>query len=820
MNLFNISASLSQKSFLIYHENPDVKSINTINSHNYFIPFDNQEDVFLPRAESAYFELLNDNWSVSKIDNILELKDNFLQNLHQTKINLPFSLKANEFQTCLFPFVQDKIPALIFSKQYINLDADLEKVLCLENISNCFYLYINGTFAGFSKEQNKTCEFDITNLLKTGKNTINILVLPYSDSSYTNFSNDYGIFTDVYILKRIKNHIKDINIQTNLDKSYSTGTINVKIINSNSTLTLLDYNNKKVSSCSAKKDEEIKLVVKKPELWNPENPVYYKLIIKNSNEYIAQKICFTDFVKSSTNYKLNGKKILINSIKYPIPSFTDEYAALKKIKFSNINALSIQNNQSDEFYEYCKELGILVLEDTNKKNEQSYKTLLDYKQIYKPIIVKKTTKNGVFEFTNLMSFTNAQDVFNFSYVITAQGELIYDSSKNDSQWELKPNQTSKIVIPEYPDLSKYICEDLFLRFSFTAKKDFLWCKKDEEVCFEQINLNEQNTLNKKELKFTKINSFLNNELSKVNYISYEGKNTIEPDGLILGKNEIPGFKINVQQKKIEIGVKIKTHKQKDNNIIEKLEDMSFSFDRINACFDSILFANKNILDRPLQFDFSSINEESYTARDNLFSSLENDNQFFVKVFSTEARLISNSKKLDETAVQINVVQAFYYPGKEPFLYGNISYKISQTGKMSVSYSLNYNFKDLIITKIGLKLFTNLQLKNFEYLGFGPQSNFIKNREGVYLGLFKDQIKQNFGATDCRYAKFEFGDYIENLFVNENINNHTNIFTNFYENPKKFGKQNKTYLLYINNETECSSIIPSGKITGELSIKIK
>ena len=59
MNISQIAKKDSAKSFMIYHENPDVFHVNTLENHSYFIPFGKEkgQNPFGARGKSSRFEL-------------------------------------------------------------------------------------------------------------------------------------------------------------------------------------------------------------------------------------------------------------------------------------------------------------------------------------------------------------------------------------------------------------------------------------------------------------------------------------------------------------------------------------------------------------------------------------------------------------------------------------------------------------------------------------------------------------------------------------------------------------------------------------------
>ena len=56
--------------------------------------------------------------------------------------------------------------------------------LNFEGVDSCFYVWVNGSFVGYSQVSHSTSEFDVTELLREGENTLAVLVVKWCDGSY------------------------------------------------------------------------------------------------------------------------------------------------------------------------------------------------------------------------------------------------------------------------------------------------------------------------------------------------------------------------------------------------------------------------------------------------------------------------------------------------------------------------------------------------------------------------------------------------------------------------------------------------------------
>ena len=80
--------------------------------------------------------------------------------------------------------------------------------LNFEGVDSCFYVWVNGTYVGYSQVSHATSEFDVTNALTDGENTLAVLVLKWCDGTYLEDQDKFrmsGIFRDVYLLNRPEN---------------------------------------------------------------------------------------------------------------------------------------------------------------------------------------------------------------------------------------------------------------------------------------------------------------------------------------------------------------------------------------------------------------------------------------------------------------------------------------------------------------------------------------------------------------------------------------------------------------------------------------
>ena len=240
MDISLISKEGSEKSRMIYHENLDVLHVGTLENHCYFIPFGKSQKPFEPREKSERFELLNGEWDFSYYKSIIDLEDNFCDVKGASKISVPGNWQLQgfgkesgdlpQYTNIAYPipfdppYVPDDIPVGVYSRVYDYTDNSLRRILAFEGVDSCFYLYVNGAFAGYSQVSHHTSEFDITDFLKTGQNKITVAVLKWCDGTYLEDQDKFrlsGIFRDVYVLSRAKKRLENYRVTAKADGSFA-----------------------------------------------------------------------------------------------------------------------------------------------------------------------------------------------------------------------------------------------------------------------------------------------------------------------------------------------------------------------------------------------------------------------------------------------------------------------------------------------------------------------------------------------------------------------------------------------------------------------
>ena len=379
-----------------YYENLNVLHENTMPARAYYIPASKRMDNLVEhREESDRMQLLNGTWKFQYFTSIYNIKDSFFEKNYDTEnfdeIQVPSVWQMAGYDTHQYtnirypfpfdpPYVPQDIPcgAYVHNFEYSRDEKASKAFLNFEGVDSCFYVWINGSYVGYSQVSHMTSEFDVTDVLQDGTNTVAVLVMKWCDGSYLEDQDKFrmsGIFRDVYILKRPKQAISDYHIKTRIEDMLAKVEIEMKFYSPlNVKISIEDRNGAVVALGSIAEEGTAVLEIASPELWNTENPYLYKLILETENEVIVDHIALRKVeIKDQVIY-LNGQKIKFRGVNRhdsdPVTGFTISLEQLTTdltlMKQHNFNAIrSSHYPNAPFFYEMCDKYGFMVIDEAD-----------------------------------------------------------------------------------------------------------------------------------------------------------------------------------------------------------------------------------------------------------------------------------------------------------------------------------------------------------------------------------------------------------------------------------------------------------------------
>lgn len=263
------------------------------------------------------------------------------------------------------------------------------------SVTSNIYLYVNGKFAGYSEDSKVAAEFDITRLLKPGRNLISFQVFRWCDGSYSedqDFWRFSGVARECYLFARQYDAITDVRISSTLAHDYRDGVLDVAVAmqgTCNLKAWLLDSagnivaqnTNSRVSNGRA----SFRMTVDNPCKWSAETPYLYTLVLAPTApggdhkpySYVSQQVGFRRVEIKDGQLMVNGKRIMIKGVNrhemdpdggYVVSPerMEQDIAIMKRL---NINAVRTCHYPDDpRWYDLCDKYGIYVCAEANQES--------------------------------------------------------------------------------------------------------------------------------------------------------------------------------------------------------------------------------------------------------------------------------------------------------------------------------------------------------------------------------------------------------------------------------------------------------------------
>ena len=379
-----------------FYEDLNVMHDKTMPARAYYIPASvRMNDLVEYRERSDRFQLLNGEWKFRYYSSIYDVTESFYEKGYDVsgfdQVTVPGVWQMDGYDTHQytnirypFPFDPPYVPQDIPCGAYVhNFEYHREKkapkaFLNFEGVDSCFYVWVNGAYAGYSQVPHATSEFDVTDLLNEGENTLAVLVLKWCDGSYLEDQDKFrmsGIFRDVYLLKRPEKTIRDYYITTDVEKDSVAVKLDMHFSEPVETkVTIEDKYGAVVARGEAAENGVLELTVLNPVLWNAENPYLYQVILTMPDEVIVDRIGFrTIKIKDKVVY-FNGEKIKFRGVNRhdsdPETGFVINARQIKKdlmlMKQHNFNAIrSSHYPNAPYFYQMCDKYGFMVIDEAD-----------------------------------------------------------------------------------------------------------------------------------------------------------------------------------------------------------------------------------------------------------------------------------------------------------------------------------------------------------------------------------------------------------------------------------------------------------------------
>ncbi len=303
----------------------------------------------------------------------------------------------NSFAKLVPPQLPTEIPLVQYRAEidvpYIWLDRDM--FVQIENVGGAYSLYVNGKKVGYNEDTRTPAEFNISDYVTDGINSIGIEVYGYSTGSWMETLLPQlkpGSLGKVYVYSQPKLRVEDFVISTKPDTTGKHTWVDIQVILSNSykgpepitlgydiysptgkllTYNLFETNIDKHSHDTLYFREVLYNTVNTDLMWTPEHPTLYKMMIylrraSRITEYIPLTLGLSWCEVKDGELWVNGVKADIRVVNYNAAkdeaTTKKELAVLKKNKF---NTIWVSYPQPNWFYDLCDQIGFYVVDQAN-----------------------------------------------------------------------------------------------------------------------------------------------------------------------------------------------------------------------------------------------------------------------------------------------------------------------------------------------------------------------------------------------------------------------------------------------------------------------
>lgn len=406
-----------------YYSNQQVLQRNRLPARAHFVPYADAESALtFDRGRSDRLRSLNGRWKFHYAESPIAAPSRFFEESfddaawadlpvpsqwqmqgyghpHYTNVIYPFPVDP--------PHVPTDNPTGSYRRVFRLPDAWLQDsvILRFEGVDSAFHVWLNGHDIGYSQGSRLPSEFDVSQWLRTGDNTLAVRVYKWSDGSYLEDQDMWwlsGIFRDVTLVRQPLLHIEDIRVRTPLGDHYGDASIQAHITLGSAKrmqtgmekplslrLTLLDAESMLLPGFPITRDVfvsgttsiiEMVQSVADPRKWSAEDPALYRLAVEllspegTTLESVALRVGFRSVELKEGNLLVNGKDILFKGVNrhefHPLYGRSVPYEAMVEdvllMKRHNINAVRTSHYPNDpRFYDLCDEYGLYVIDEAD-----------------------------------------------------------------------------------------------------------------------------------------------------------------------------------------------------------------------------------------------------------------------------------------------------------------------------------------------------------------------------------------------------------------------------------------------------------------------
>jgi len=402
-------------------DNPDIIEINKLPAHCTILPYASDQDAIVDDCNlSPWYQSLNGNWKFHWVRKPADRPVDFYKPDYDVNdwddIPVPSNWEIEGYGIPIYvnqpyEFTDDPNPPDI-PHDYNPVGSyrttfsipkdwkDRQVILHFGAVKSAMYVWVNGGMVGYSQGSKLPAEFDISEHIQKGENTLAVEVYRWSDGTWLecqDFWRISGIERDVYLYAVPEVNISDYFVHAGLTNGYKDGmfeleveiqkfvekdkfpvNLAVKLFDDFADSTIINYER------DIKNDEleyhYFESLIPDVKKWSSENPHLYTLVLTlsdkkgNVKESLSCKVGFRTSEIKDGQLLVNGVPILMKGVNRhehdPITGHVISYESMLRdieiMKQNNINTVRTSHYPNDPiWYDLCDKFGLYVIDEAN-----------------------------------------------------------------------------------------------------------------------------------------------------------------------------------------------------------------------------------------------------------------------------------------------------------------------------------------------------------------------------------------------------------------------------------------------------------------------
>jgi beta-galactosidase len=280
------------------------------------------------------------------------------------------------------PYVPDENPTgdhrLVFE---VPASWEGPSVLRFDGVDSCARVWLNGVELGVTRGSRLPSEFDVSAVMRPGRNVLAVRVHQWSSGSYLEDQDMWwlpGIFRDVTLLARPADGLADVFVHADHDHVTGAGTLLVESAALGAMV--------RIPSLGVSAEVGETVTISSVEPWSAEVPRLYDAVVETPGETVSLRIGFRTVAIVDGVLTVNGRRVLFHGVNRHehdpvLGRVVPEYRLRQELlvmKQHNINAIRTSHYPPDSrLLELCDELGFWVVDECDYETHGFF--LLDWR---------------------------------------------------------------------------------------------------------------------------------------------------------------------------------------------------------------------------------------------------------------------------------------------------------------------------------------------------------------------------------------------------------------------------------------------------------